>query len=121
MLGSEFDGERANAAALADRLVRDAGLTWTDVIVAPRRDAVSRGERETADFASARDYVNRLVRDYAQVERCLDRADLFSTKQIAFLEGLNAWLRDRGPLTPRQRAVLAELVARVAARDGRAA
>jgi hypothetical protein len=30
--GSPFDGERANAAALADRLVRDRGATWTDVL-----------------------------------------------------------------------------------------
>jgi hypothetical protein len=32
MFGSAHDGERATAAALADRLVRDAGLTWPDII-----------------------------------------------------------------------------------------
>jgi len=35
MFGSSHDGERANAAALADRLVRQVGLTWADVIVPP--------------------------------------------------------------------------------------
>ena len=32
MLGSDFDGEVANAGRLADRLVRNAGLTWPDVL-----------------------------------------------------------------------------------------
>lgn len=32
MLGSDHDGERASAAAKADRLVRDAGLTWPEII-----------------------------------------------------------------------------------------
>lgn len=32
MFGSDHDGERAAAAQLADRLVRQAGLTWPDVI-----------------------------------------------------------------------------------------
>ena len=35
MLGSEHDGERANAARLADRLIRETGLTWEGVIAAP--------------------------------------------------------------------------------------
>lgn len=30
--GSSFDGERANAAALADRVVRDHGASWTDIL-----------------------------------------------------------------------------------------
>lgn len=32
MLGSAYDGEVANAGRLADKLVRNAGLTWPDVI-----------------------------------------------------------------------------------------
>lgn len=32
MFGSDFEGERSNAAALANRLVRDNGLTWATVI-----------------------------------------------------------------------------------------
>lgn len=32
MLGSSYDGERANAGRMADRVVKDAGLTWHDVI-----------------------------------------------------------------------------------------
>ncbi len=33
MLGSDHDGERAAAAALASRLVRDKGLTWDTLIL----------------------------------------------------------------------------------------
>jgi hypothetical protein len=32
MLSSPYDGERANAAALADKLVKAHGLTWADVL-----------------------------------------------------------------------------------------
>jgi hypothetical protein len=32
MLGSSHDGEVLNAARMADRAVRDAGLTWTDAL-----------------------------------------------------------------------------------------
>ena len=35
MLGSDHDGEVLNAARLADRLVRDHGITWLDAITAP--------------------------------------------------------------------------------------
>jgi hypothetical protein len=32
MFGSPYDGERASAALLADKLVRDRGVSWTDVL-----------------------------------------------------------------------------------------
>lgn len=36
LLGSDHLGERAAAAAMADRIVRDLGLTWFDVVAPPR-------------------------------------------------------------------------------------
>jgi hypothetical protein len=39
LLGSEHDGEIANAGRLADRLVRNHGVTWDEMIV-PARDRV---------------------------------------------------------------------------------
>jgi hypothetical protein len=39
MLGSEFDGEVANAGRLADKLVRQHKLTWFDVVAAPALSA----------------------------------------------------------------------------------
>jgi hypothetical protein len=35
MFGSYFDGERAAAAAKADAILKELGLTWRDIIVAP--------------------------------------------------------------------------------------
>ena len=35
LFSSHHDGERANAAAMADRLLRQAGLTWDDVLRGP--------------------------------------------------------------------------------------
>jgi hypothetical protein len=32
MLGSDHDGERANAARMAAQILKDAGLTWYDVL-----------------------------------------------------------------------------------------
>jgi hypothetical protein len=32
MFGSDHEGERASAAALADKFLRDLGLTWRDII-----------------------------------------------------------------------------------------
>jgi hypothetical protein len=34
MCGSDFEGEALNAARLADRLVREAGLTWEAIVAA---------------------------------------------------------------------------------------
>jgi hypothetical protein len=59
MFGSSFDGERANAARLADTLVRQLGLTWSDVIafvpawqtmVRACRDQVHRLNEREANF-----------------------------------------------------------------------
>jgi len=47
MLGSDGGGERANAAALATRLLRDAGLTWADIVDAALHAA--HGTRPTAN------------------------------------------------------------------------
>jgi hypothetical protein len=41
LFGSDHDGERATAAQMADRLVRDHGLTWPDVL----RPAVAGADR----------------------------------------------------------------------------
>jgi hypothetical protein len=35
MFSSHHDGEVINAARIADRLLRDCGLTWADIIVQP--------------------------------------------------------------------------------------
>ena len=46
MLGSYEQGERANAASFADRMVCDAGLTWREVLEGSDTDAVRALNRE---------------------------------------------------------------------------
>jgi hypothetical protein len=36
MFGSDHDGERAAAAAKADKIVRGAGLTWAQILTPPQ-------------------------------------------------------------------------------------
>ena len=44
MLGSDFDGEVLNAARLADRLVREQGITWFDILATSSLTPVPRQE-----------------------------------------------------------------------------
>jgi hypothetical protein len=65
MLGSAEPGERANAAALADRFVRDQGLTWSEVFgISPTSQLIAEAlacqyeltEREVAFLRNAAGY-----------------------------------------------------------------
>jgi hypothetical protein len=50
LFSSAHAGERASAAAKADRLLRDIGLTWTDVICAPTLAPPPRPQWRGADW-----------------------------------------------------------------------
>lgn len=51
MAGSQHDGERANAAALADRMRRAAGLTWEQLLTPA--GGSSRGSGDSAAWQAA--------------------------------------------------------------------
>lgn len=97
MFGSDHDGERSNAAALADRYLRDRGWRWCDVLTAPRLAPPKPPEPDPADWQGT-------------VAACLKRAEL------------NAWERDfltklacyDHPPSERQRFYLARIAARFA-------
>ena len=56
LLGSDHDGERANAGRMADTFVRQLGLTWFDVIfIAPPWQAMAKVCREKAHELSAKE------------------------------------------------------------------
>jgi hypothetical protein len=93
MLGSNHAGERANAAAAADRLIREAGLRWPDVIL-PALPGPTTPQAYCVTQA---------------VQFLLDRWDLLSDWEISFCEGIQ---RQRSPLSPKQREVLDRLVAK---------
>jgi len=84
LLGSDHDGEVANAGRMADRLIKDRGYTWDEMIV-PARD------RDLWDWRSA-------ARDILASERETDWERDFCWNLVG---------RWRGPdLTARQEATL---------------
>jgi hypothetical protein len=93
MFGSAFDGERANAASLADKLVRANGITWDRLIV-----SVGSGQRQP----------QRTWRDV--IGECLEVPALLSAWELDFLVSISAW---RGRLTPKQQAKLVSLATRL--------
>lgn len=100
MLGSNFDGEVANAGRLADKLVRAAGLQWADVIApalpSPDNDA-------TAD---------PLRGDWrAMTAACMRFPHLVDKWEWQFLGGLPRFPR----LSAKQRAILIRIVVRLRA------
>jgi hypothetical protein len=102
LLGSDFDGERAEAARRATQILRDAGLTWRDLVAAsPASRPAPREPREGRDSATPFDHV-------ATVRKCLDEAPLFSAWECAFLRSIQHWPR----LSPRQWDILERLVFR---------
>ena len=87
MLGSDHAGERANAALLADRLVRANGLTWPDLIHVPQHSA---GQPQANDWRAMRDY-------------CAGHFYLLRERERDFIDGIADW---RGRLSERQAAWL---------------
>jgi len=91
LFSSEHDGERASAAAMADKLVRAHGLTWGEILL--RRTTPSSVE-EQIDFALC----------YGE--------GILNAWEEGFLRGI----RGRQFLTEKQLAKLASLAAKVAGR-----
>lgn len=103
MFGSAHAGERANAASLADRMVRARGLTWNEVVagqaVQPWRPPPP--PSHTPAGASA---------DIAFCARHPQELDEWPAKFIASLR------HQRRPLSPKQIGKLAEIAATLRAR-----
>jgi hypothetical protein len=95
MFGSVHEGERAAAAALADRIIRELGLRWADVISVPLVPA----EHGPED-----------VSWQAALACCLDHIDELDARSRAFVNSLSRW---RGEPSPKQRDWLFDLYVRV--------
>jgi hypothetical protein len=94
LFSSNHDGERASAAALADKLVRTQGLTWQQVISMP--STTSSTTREKIAFALA-------------------NIGALSMWERGFLYSVNS----KRKLSPKQLIVLDQIVAKARAyRDG---
>ena len=98
MFGSTHDGERAAAAALADRLVRSAGLSWGDVIRAPAlppRPLI--GTAGCIDLAAAIAGFHTLTLWEQRFVVSLRGRPSMSNRQREVLRGIAAKVRSRGP------------------------
>ena len=103
LLGSPYDGERAGAALLADRLMREAGLTWRDLL---SRAAVLAGAAQPAPLSQPP--ADPWTRARWTLAR-LRRAKLHEREFLADIAGR------AGPLSWRQEAWLDALVQRAQA------
>jgi hypothetical protein len=93
LFSSDHDGERANAAGLADRFLRDRGWRWTDVLTAP-----SLSPPDPPAWQST-------------VAACRARPDRLSAWELDFLAELATY---RHPPSGKQADILARIAARVA-------
>ncbi len=100
MLGSEHAGERASAAWLAAKLVRDRGLSWSDVVPSPAGSIISNVSHGVAEPISDLGLCLRHVEQLTQWEqgfvRSLAGRRNRSAKQTAMLGRLCETLRSRG-------------------------
>jgi hypothetical protein len=98
MFGSEHLAERATAAAMADRLVKERGLSWFDVI-AP---SVGFPSTHTSPPASS-------TTVEAMIDEALANDDSLTIWEWGFLNGI----RGRQLLTTKQLRKLQDIVARL--------
>ncbi len=92
LFGSDHLGERAAAAQMADKIVREHGLTWSAVISPPPK-AISTSSASVEE----------------QIDFALNHEDMLNAWEWGFLNGI----RGRQFLTDKQLAKLGKIVAKV--------
>jgi hypothetical protein len=103
MFGSDHAGERANAAAAADKLIHEAGLRWPDVLLPALPPPPQR--QNVGTVAAAVAFV-------------LDHEDALTEWECDFARSIR---RLRYPPSPRQIEVLERLVEKARRAEARAA
>jgi hypothetical protein len=103
MFGSDHAGERANAAAAAHKLIREAGLRWPDVILPALSPPPKRQNVGTVAEA---------------VEYLLARQDDLTPWECDFVQSVG---RLRYPASPKQVEVLQRIVEKARRAEARAA
>jgi hypothetical protein len=91
MLGSAYEGERANAAAAADALIKTTGLSWAAVLGVAAADLC----------------------ESAQVGLCQEHRDLLTAWERRFIEGVAKTIYRGRPLSKKQASVLPRIHAAV--------
>jgi hypothetical protein len=114
MLGSAFDGERANAARMATDLLREYQTTWAEQLTpscqpCPKCAARAEQEERSRAYRAPRDWSRDPWRTVAV--RCLIHEDLLSEWEASFLQSIPRQRRQY--LSNRQREVLDRIADRV--------
>lgn len=129
MAGSQHDGERAAAAALADRMVRDAGLTWERVLAGgATAQPASSGYAHSAAWAAGYQAGQAAAAEAKKTEQAVgdqhwaefkeENPDLAAwiageaKRGSEFGKSLMAGVRKFGSLTPKQEAAVRRNIAR---------
>ena len=122
-VGSAFEGERANAGALIDRMIRDHGLTWQEVLemstpaqagspppsgAGPSSPPASPADESAMEWAERQRWSDEDVDRMHQY--CCEHDGLYNDWELNFLESIGKWINDRRSLTPKQLKVLLRLV-----------
>ena len=95
IFGSDHAGERANAAAAADRLVRQAGLRWPDVLILPTPEP---------------DPTPEITDPFGMADYCLDFRDAILTAwETEFCRSVGKNAARGGGVSRKQRAILSGL------------
>jgi hypothetical protein len=109
VMGSDHDGEVLNAARMADRLVREQGATWHEVVGSPTTPG-----RQPPGFGNE-DVLAQFPTVGAAAWFCRCWPELLSPWERDFVASIPGFRR----LSPKQAAVLRKLVLRVMAAGAR--
>jgi hypothetical protein len=107
-LGSDFDGERAAAAAIAWRFIRERKLSWDEVLAPNMSDGGQHRSYPETSRPSRGDW-------YPFAKHCLEVGEdgyLITDWERGFLKSILRWSR---PLTDKQWAVLNRIAIKVGA------
>ena len=110
MLGSSFEGERANAAAMVDKLMREHKLTWDQLLNGVSYQQQQGPPSRPSGRADGKDDTPEgwaAMHSYA----CEHDGDL-TEWELDFLESIGEWLLDKRELSDKQKRVLRRIYAK---------
>ena len=105
MLGSAHDGEVANAGRMADRLIRESGLTWSQII-APTPATLTPLSRQPATALEWRQLAAWIKRNFA---------DQLNPREYQFVVHMATWRSMPSPKQQEWLNAIAERFGEVAA------
>jgi hypothetical protein len=110
MLGSSHDGERANAATLATKLLKEHDWTWADFVHALEGAAPTRRPHPADEEPQFDDDTRNIETINMAATECLCRPDLLNEWEAAFCRSMTHW---DSPVSNKQLSRLVKLRQRV--------